>query len=214
MSRRIIDLSRTVRAGMPVFPGDPGVSLRPAAAQPPWQVTQLELGTHTGTHIDAAAHYVPGGTTIDEYPLERFVLTGRVAPVDAGEASPVEWPALAEALPDDLAGGAVLLRTGWDRHWGEALAPRHPYLSAAAAEGLVERGAGLVGTDALNVDATELGTTHAHAILLGADVLIVENLRGLDSLEPGRPYPCSFVPLRLDRADGSPIRAYALSDDE
>ena len=209
----IVDLSHALETGMPIFPGDPGVELVSAGAEPPWQVTLLRMGTHSGTHIDAASHYLPGGRTIDDYPLERFVLPAYVVPAEAGEGAAIEWPPLAAALPDSIEGAAVLLHTGWDGHWGTPRALRHPYLSAAAAAGLVERGARLVGTDALNVDATEGGTTHAHAALLGADVLIVENLTGLDALEPGRPYICAFVPLQLARADGSPIRAYAIVEE-
>jgi arylformamidase len=207
-----MDLSRTVHPGMPVFPQDPEVTFEPAAAMPPWRVTRLSLGTHTGTHIDAAAHYVAGGATIDAYPLERFLLRAYVIPLDCGAGDAVTWPDLAAALPHDVFGSAVLLRTGWDRHWGQDLALRHPYLAEDAARGLVTRGVGLVGTDALNVDGTAVGTTHAHEILLGADVLIVENLTRLDALQPGRPYTCAFVPLRLEGADGSPIRAYAFTD--
>lgn len=209
----IVDLSHALETGMPVFPGDPLVAFTPEVAEAPWQVTLLRLGTHSGTHIDAASHYVSGGRTIDDYPLERFVLPAYVVPAEAGEGAAIEWPPLAALLPDDLAGAAVLLHTGWDRHWGEDRATAHPYLSAETAAQLVAHGAGLVGTDALNVDATERPTTHAHAALLGADVLIVENLTGLDVLEPGRPHMCAFVPLKLARADGSPIRAYAIVEE-
>ena len=208
-----VDLTQPVRPGMPVFPEDPEVSFGAAAAMPPWRVTRLSLGTHSGTHIDAAAHYVPGGATIDSYPLARFVLPAHVVPVEAGAGEAVAWSALAGHLPDELDSCAVLLRTGWDRHWGEDLALEHPYLAKDAAHGLVERGATLVGTDALNVDGTAAGTTHAHEVLLGADVLIVENLTRLEELQPGRACICAFVPLRLEGADGSPIRAYALPGD-
>jgi arylformamidase len=210
----IIDLSHALRSGMPVFPDDPEVVFGAVEQAAPWRVTRLGLGTHSGTHIDAASHFVPGGTTIDGYPLERFVVRAWVAPVDAAAGEAVGWTALETALPEDLAGGAVLLRTGWDRFWGAAAALTHPYLSEAAATGLVERGASLVGTDTFNVDDSVRGTTHAHAVLLGADVLIVENLTGLDALSPGRPYTCAFVPLRLEGADGSPVRAYAFAGDD
>ncbi len=210
----LIDLSHPIRPGMPVFPEDPEVSFEPAGALAPWQVTRLSLGTHSGTHIDAASHYVPGGTTIDRYPLERFVLPSYLAPVRAAAGEEVHWPSLEPVLPDDLHGRGVLIHTGWDRYWGEDESVAHPYLGADAAAGLVARGAALVGTDALNVDATAGGTTHAHAALLGADVLIVENLTGLDALRPGRPYMCAFVPLRLEGADGSPVRAYAIAGDD
>lgn len=212
--RRLIDLSHPLRTGMPVFPEDPAVVMEPAGALEPWRVTQVTMGTHSGTHIDAASHYVPGGETIDRYPLERFVLPACVAPVTAEAGEAVGWAALQRVLPAGVAGRAVLVHTGWDRHWGEEAALAHPYLGADAAAGLVAAGVTLVGTDALNVDATGLGTTHAHDALLGADVLIVENLTGLGQLQPGSWYPCSFVPLRLEGADGSPIRAYAIAGDE
>ncbi|HEX5642744.1 MAG TPA: cyclase family protein, partial [Thermoleophilia bacterium] len=141
--RAFIDLSRPLHPGMPVFPEDPEVAFAPAAALEPWRVTRLSLGTHSGTHIDAASHYIPGGSTIDAYPLERFVLPSFVVPVAAGEDQAVEWPDLAATLPDSLDGAAVLLHTGWDRHWGSPRALRHPFLSEAAAAGLVDRGAGL-----------------------------------------------------------------------
>lgn len=209
----LIDLSQDVRTGMPVFPGDPAVTLRPAGALAPWRVSELTLGTHSGTHIDAAVHYVPCGSTIDAYPLERFILPAYVAPVAVGQGTAIDWPTLSCLLPADLSGCAVLLATGWDRYWGDETAVRHPFLSEAGAEGLIERGVGLVGTDALNVDATQPATTHAHAALLGADILIVENLTNLGALSPGRPHTCAFVPLKLAGADGSPIRAYAFAGD-
>jgi arylformamidase len=209
----LVDLTQPLHTGMPVFPEDPEVVFAPASAMPPWRVTKLALGTHSGTHVDAASHYVPGGATIAEYPLERFLLTAHVVAVEAAAGEAISWPALGAALPEDLTGRAVLLHTGWDRFWGEAAALDHPFLSDEAARGLVGRGVALVGTDALNVDATAAGTTHAHEALLGADVLIVENLTRLEALEPGRPCTCAFVPLRLEGADGSPIRAFAFPGD-
>lgn len=211
--RRVIDLSHGLRTGMPVFPGDPAVSVVAASGADPWHVSKLELGTHSGTHVDAASHYVPGGRTIDRYPLDRFLLPAYVVEIDVSEGTAIEWPALAGVLPADLSGTAVLLHTGWDQLWGRSGSLRHPYLAESACIGLVEAGVGLVGTDALNVDATDPATTHAHAILLAADVLIVENLSRLSALEPGRAYACAFVPLKLENADGSPVRAYAFVGD-
>lgn len=74
---------------------------------------------------------------------------------------------------------------------------------------MVRGGVSLVGMDALNIDLTEQATDHAHATLLGNDVLIVENLRGLHQLSPGVVYQCSFLPLALSGLDGSPVRAIA-----
>jgi len=205
----LLDLSHAVHEGMPVFPGDPQVHLASAGATPPWSVTELTLGSHSGTHIDAAAHYVPGGATIDEYQLERFVLECVVVHLQTREEQPIRWDEIAAGLPAEPAGRGVLLHTGWDAHWGEAEAERHPFLSEDAALRLTAAGVGLVGTDALNVDATSAPTTEVHAALLGADVLIVENLTNLGELPGGALHRCAFVPLKLAGGDGSPIRAYA-----
>lgn len=160
---RLLDLSRRLETGTPVFPGDPPVELAPAGAEPPWRVMRLHLGTHSGTHIDAASHYVPEGRTIDEYPLERFVLDAYVVHLDVGAEAAISWEDIVAQLPGDLTGAGVLLHTGWDPHWGDGEATRHPYLSEDAADRLAASGVTLVGTDALNVDGTARPTTYAHA---------------------------------------------------
>lgn len=205
----LVDLSRALGTGMPVFPGDPDVVIGAGGAAPPWQVSRLELGTHSGTHIDAASHYVPDGASIDTYPLERFVLDCAVAHLAAGLGEAIGWDEVAAALPAQPAGRGLLLHTGWDERWGGPEATRHPFLAGDAARRLAAAGVGLVGTDALNVDATQGGGTDVHEALLGGDVLIVENLTNLGSLEGGRLHRCAFLPLKLAGCDGSPIRAVA-----
>jgi len=206
----LVDLSHTLGPGTPVFPGDPVVAMGDAGQEPPWRVTALRLGTHSGTHMDAAAHFLTGGATIDSYALERFVLECVVIHVTASAGTALAWDDLAAGLPAEPAGRGVLLHTGWDAHFGTDEAWRHPYLTDDAAQRLAACGVGLVGTDAFNVDASQGGSgTGVHAALLGADVLIVENLTDLDRLQGGTLYTCAFVPLKLAGCDGSPIRAFA-----
>jgi len=196
---------------MPVYPGDPEPRLQPGAGiAAPWKVSELHLGTHTGTHIDAPAHFFPNGKTIDDYSPARFVLPGLVTPwLDLAEDEPVRWEKLADVLAVLPKGSAVLIQTGWDRFWGTERYFRHPFLAPETAKGLVAAGVSVVGIDAPNVDSTVQGTSHAHEILLGNDVLIVENLARLGQLKPGRLYQFSFLPLRLSGLDGSPVRAVA-----
>ena len=66
-----LDLSHQIENGMTYFPGDPEPYIAPADAPPPWRVTQLHIGTHVGTHIDAASHFIPHGKTISQYPLDK-----------------------------------------------------------------------------------------------------------------------------------------------
>jgi arylformamidase len=206
----LVDLSHVLETGTPVFPGDPEVTVAAAPSEPPWRLTKLRLGSHSGTHMDAASHFIDDGRTIDQYPLERFVLVAHVVHLEAGPLARIEWSDLAGQLPAELRDRGVLLHTGWDREWGDDDAMgTHPFLTADAASRLAAAGVTLVGTDALNVDGTDEPTTGVHEVLLGADVLVVENLTNLGALAAGRPYRCAFVPLRLSGADGSPVRAFA-----
>ncbi len=205
-----IDLSHSIENGMSYFPGDPEPRILPANVAPPWRVTQLNIGTHTGTHIDAASHFVPNGKTIDQYSLERFLLPGIVVPVlERNDDEPINAGAFNEYFAVLPAHGAVLIHTGWDRYWKTGRYLRHPYLLQEAVQLLVDAGVNIVGIDALNVDSTVQGTDDAHATLLRDDVLIVENLTRLHQLLPGVVYQFSFLPLALSELDGSPIRATA-----
>jgi arylformamidase len=205
------DLSQPVESGMTIFPGDPLPVIQPAMGMTaPWQVSELHLGTHTGTHIDSASHYIPNGKTIDQYPMERFILPGVViAPPDLSEDQPIYVELIAGELKKIPKGGAVIIQTKWDQYWKTDRYLRHPNLSAEAAARLAQAGASLVGIDALNVDSTVQSTNHVHQILLEKDILIVENLAHLTRLQPGRLYQFSFLPIYLPEMDGSPIRAVA-----
>ena len=205
----IYDLSQRIENGMTFYPGDPEPQIGPAEGAAPWRVSELRMGTHTGTHIDAPSHFFPNGRTIDQYPLSRFLLPGMVAAATQANDAPIEWETLTESLPFLPPEGALLIRTGWDRFWGTEQYFRHPFLSVEAARSLAACGVNLIGIDALNVDSTLQGTMHAHEILLGSDILIVENLAGLGQLQPGVSYQCSFFPLHLAGLDGSPVRAVA-----
>jgi len=209
-----IDLSQPVQPGMTIFPGDPPPSFRPAAGvSVPWRVTELHLGTHTGTHIDAASHYVAHGTTIDQYPLERLILPGLVVDTPGlADDQAIEPGVFSGALRGLPKGGAVLIRTGWDRFWNTERYLRHPYLAVEAAQGLAEANAGLVGIDALNVDSTAQAMEQVHRLLLGQDILVVENLAHLNGLQPGKLYQFSFLPILMPGLDGSPVRAVAWSN--
>jgi len=208
---KLFDLSHRIENGMTFFPGDPKPRIEPAdAASRPWRVSELHLGTHTGTHVDAAFHFFPESKTIDQYPVERFVLPGLVVRAfDLDDDQPIGVKLLANALSLLPKGGGVVIRTDWDRFWRTERYMRHPYLTSEAAKELVAAGAGLVGIDALNVDSTVQKTCHAHQILLGNDILIVENLTRLAQLNLGTVYQFSFLPLLLPGLDGAPVRAVA-----
>lgn len=212
----LIDLSHPIIAGMPVLPGDPQVRISPALtiAADGVAVAAIACGSQTGTHIDAPAHLVPGGRTIDQVSLDELV--GEALVLDPAVPAPC---AGREALTPERLGLArfdavprmVLVRTGWDRCFGEPRYLQHPYLTREAAAALWRLGMRVLGIDAPSPDRTppagEPLDLAVHEIVLGGDGLIIENLRGLDAL-PERAH-VGFFPLPLQGTDGAPVRAVA-----
>jgi kynurenine formamidase len=200
---------------MQVYPGDPGVDLGLALelVRDGVDVTQLHLGSHTGTHLDAPSHTVPGGRTTGRVGLDELV----------GEALVVHLEGLAPRQRyglDELAsalGGEVPRRvpqivvvdTGWASRFGTDAALEHPALDPDAAAELLRRGMRLLAVDTLSPDPTGGDGFPVHDVVLGGDALIVENLTGLEGL-PER-VRIGFFPLPID-ADGAPVRAVAFTD--
>lgn len=226
MSLRAIDLTHPVATGMPVYPGDPEVRIDRAlsVAEDGVEVASLALGSHSGTHLDAPSHSIPGGRTVDELPLEWLSGAARVLRASAPPSSEI-GPGDLE-LPDRLP-LIVCVATGWDRWFtsegfasGEAR--RHPWIAPALAQELWRRGARVLGVDALSPDPTRdqaagSGTTSpddagasempVHEFWLGGGGIIVENLARLDLVSDDT--EMSLLPLCLAGVDGSPIRAVA-----
>jgi kynurenine formamidase len=209
------ELSHRITSGMQVYPGDPGVDLGLALelVRDGVDVTQLHLGSHTGTHLDAPSHTVPGGRTTGRVGLDELV----------GEALVVHLEGLAPRQRyglDELAsalGGEVPRRvpqivvvdTGWASRFGTDAALEHPALDPDAAAELLRRGMRLLAVDTLSPDPTGGDGFPVHDVVLGGDALIVENLTGLEGL-PER-VRIGFFPLPID-ADGAPVRAVAFTD--
>jgi len=210
---RVVDLSHPVRSGMPVYPGDPEVAVLPhrRLAEDGYVVHEVCMGSQSGTHVDAPMHFISGGAAITDLPPERFLGFGHI--VDCTGLAADE-PVPLERLPEagDLGPASiVLLHTGWSRHWGDDRYRAHPFLSAAGAEAILALSIGLIGIDALSVDPTSgnRGSFPAHDLLLGAGVLIAENLTGLAQVTWPNPF-LSLLPLPLSGVDGAPVRAIAM----
>ncbi|MGI8333035.1 cyclase family protein [Actinomadura scrupuli] len=210
---RLVDLSVPIETGMPVYPGDPEVTIGPAltTAADGVNVLGLHLGSQSGTHVDAPFHIDDTLPTLGDLPLERFV--GPAAVVDA-RGLPPRSPIGPSALePAAREGTIVLVATGWSAHWGTDAYVAHPYLTEEAAALLVAAGVRTVGIDALSVDPTPAREFPAHRVLCGAHAVIAENLTGLgtllDAQAAGRPIEVSLLPIRLPGADGAPVRAVA-----
>jgi arylformamidase len=198
----VIDISVAVRPGMVIYPGDPDVRLERVssiAEGAPANLSRLDFGVHSGTHVDAPLHFIEGGAGAEELSLD--VLVGSALVVDARGADVLDAAAVG---PVAAGTERVLFRTRnselWARH---EFVEDHVSLTADGAAALVERGVRLVGIDYLSV-----GDESAHHALLGAGVVVVESL-DLRDVEPGR-YTLVCAPLKLVGSDGAPARALLL----
>jgi arylformamidase len=200
---RIHDVTVPLVPGMLAYPGDPPFEIEPVAPAggAPYRLSRMVLTTHTGTHVDAPAHFIAGGSTVDQLPLE--ILLGKARVVELSARERVERAHLeALDLSDDL---RVLLKT---RMSGQALKPHyqedHVYLTADAAHYLAQAGIKLVGFDYLSIDRSDSADFPSHHALLGAGVIVVEGL-DLSEVEPGE-YDMACLPLRLGGGDAAPAR--------
>jgi kynurenine formamidase len=173
-----------------------------------FQIATYELGSNTGTYVDAPFHRHPGAPDLADLPLEKLAdLPGVV--VQGVEEGSVPWQAF-EGF--DLRGKAVLVRTGWSRRWGDAGYFRSgPYLGEEVCRKLVEAGATLVGIDCANIDNMSDPVRPAHTILLAANCPIVEHLRDLDQL-PDEGFRFFAVPPAIEKGTSFVVRAFAILD--
>jgi arylformamidase len=212
-----IDLSHVIEDGMVTYPGLPGpvicdflsreASRANYAPGTEFQIGMIELCSNTGTYIDTPFHRYAAGTDLADLPLDRLAELDAVVVDVSGQAGrAVDRNQL---LPYDVRGKAVLVRTGWDRHWRtDAYFHGHPFLTAAAAEHLAAEGATLAGIDSLNIDDTSGGERPAHSTLLAAGIPICEHLTNLAAL-PVQGFRFSAVPPRVRGMGTFPVRAYA-----
>jgi arylformamidase len=201
---RWIDVTVPVRDGMVVYEGDPTVRVTrrlSIAAGDPANVSEIRLGSHTGTHVDAPAHFLPGAPTLDALPLD--VLIGPALVVETDAAPVIGREACARL---DLAGvERLVFKTRNSALWRrDAFARDYVALDEAAARHLVAAGVRLVGIDYLSIEPFRAPGHPVHRRLLEAGVVILEGL-DLSAVAAG-PYHLVCLPLRLAGGDGAPCR--------
>lgn len=201
-----IDVSVPIRPGIAIFEGDPAFRLERVASIDEGaicNVSRLEMGVHTGTHLDAPVHFVEGAGASESIPLDALIGPAWVVDATAVDGT-VEAGDLA-ALDIPVTETRLLLKTPNSRLWGEAaFSSAFIGLSEGAARFLVDRGACLVAADYLSI-APFGDPAPTHRALLAAGVVILEGL-DLRAVDPG-PVDLLCLPLRLDASDGVPARA-------
>jgi len=213
---RVVDLTHAFRNGMPVFPGLPSPAFEPIARveDDGYAMTSYSMLNHIGTHIDAPAHQIAGGDTLDEIALNRLV-TDAVC-IDVSHRDPHGPIPLAELEPhlDKIReGDIVLLYSDNSRNYGsDAYWTGWSYPDAEASRALIERGISAIGFDGPSADPVDSTTMDLHRIWLGAGRMILENVANLDQL----PERASVVvaPMKVAGANGAPVRIFALLEEE
>ena len=207
----IIDLSPTVSPDLPVWPGDPAVRITRVAsldAGDGFNLSELALSAHTGTHVDAPAHYLPDGAGVDALPLD--ALAGPALVVETGDANGITADLLA-SLPIPAGTERLLFRTRNSLRRLLASSEFHTDFVAVTSDGadwLVKRGVRLVGIDYFSIAPWD-DLVPTHQTLLRAGVVIVEGLN-LADVSPGT-YEFVCLPLKLKDADGAPARAILIA---
>lgn len=208
---RFIDLTHVVQPGMTVFPGTepPVFDVGSSIEADGYSEKKITMFSHTGTHMDAPAHIIPGALTLDQFDIEQF--GGKACVVDVSDlgTAKIEVSDLETHAEAIEACDFVILRSGWSRLWeSEEYFHSFPVLSPEAAEWLVEAGIKGLGIDMISVDEVDSTELTVHNILLSANLVIIENLTNLELL-PDSVFSFYCFPLRIDQADGSPVRAVA-----
>lgn len=212
---RLIELNHIIEDGMATYKGLPGPvicdfltredSRALYAPGTEFAIGRIDLVANTGTYLDTPFHRFADGADLAHIALEQ--VTGLPGLVIASVDTAIGPGVFAGRV---VTGHAVLVHTGWDRHWrSEAYFSGHPYLTPDAAEYLREAGAALVGIDSHNIDDTSGNTRPVHATLLGAGIPIVEHLTGLAEL-PASGFIFNAAPPRIRGLGTFPVRAHAM----
>ena len=215
----LLDVSHRLSTGMPVVAPLPEVRVEPflrLADGKPLNISMLTFASHAGTHIDAPAHAFEGAATIDQIPVERFRAPAVVAAVHASVHRRVTVADILEAAPAPRRGDMLFISTGWDEEYGTPGYFDHPALDEEVGDWAVQEGLSMVGTDTLTpelpVARRPAGFAFPlHRTLLGNDVLIAENLRGLRPASGQRVMAYAF-PVLIEAGDAGPARVVLDTD--
>jgi len=214
MDKALVDLSHVIEHGMVTYRGLPAPHIcdywtrEESAANyddgSSFQIGRIDMVANTGTYVDAPFHRFADGADLAGLRLDQ--LAGLEGALVRTDATAIDADAFAGL---DVAGKAVLVATGWSRHWRtDAYFENHPFLTEAAARLLAERKAALVGIDSSNIDDTSVRARPAHTILLGVGIPICHHLTHLSAL-PADNCRYSAVPPKVARMGTFPVRAFA-----
>lgn len=207
-----IDLSHPIEDKMPVFPGTPEVGIKQFSTveKDAYAEKELAFATHIGTHMDAPAHMISGGKTLDQFQVSDFTGRAFIIAFSHDDLDGMEQEAYLSQFENEIReADFIILKTNWSEKWGsEDYFKDYPALDKSGAEYLVSFRITGIGLDAISIDQHSNEKYDAHHVVLGNEILIIENLTGLDKIRS--PFFNLYAfPLKIVDTDGSPIRAVA-----
>lgn len=214
----IVDLSHTIEAGMVTYKGLPAPlisdylsredSRNSYTENTEFHIGKIDMVANTGTYIDSPFHRYPSGNDLSQMPIHSVVnLEGVLVRLSDSHGRSMTKESL---MGINFKDKAVLIHTGWDKHWGtDHYFGAHPFLTRDAADYLKDNGAALVGIDSFNIDDTQDGSRPVHTILLGANIPIIEHLTNLSHL-PDIGFKLFAAPPKIVGLGSFPVRVFAI----
>lgn len=212
---KIIDLTHTIKENMPVFPETepPKLSFVSTLEKDGFRETLLKMYSHTGTHMDAPAHVINNGVTLDKFSGNKFIGIGIVvdcSDLSEGDKIDISYINKYKGIIEDAE--FVLFKTGWDKYWDtEKYYSKFPIISEEVADYLVNSKKKGIGLDVISIDSIESEDLPIHNKVLKHNLVIIENLCNLDQIGSNLFTLCA-LPLKFINSDGAPTRVIAIVD--
>lgn len=205
----MIDLTHRLNNNITVYPGTehPKFEQKSTIKADGYAELNISMRTHTGTHIDAPCHIIPDARSLDEFPIEQFI--GPAIVIDCSKEDSITLDFL-KAKKDEIERcDFVLFYTSWQHKWNsDEYLSDFPTLTVDATKWLIQFDLKAIGFDHISADKMESTDLPIHNLLLENEILIIENLNNLDKLI-GMEFELNCIPLKIENADGSPVRAFA-----
>ncbi len=212
---KILDLTHTITNDMTIFPGgkQPENQVICNVKEDGYKVTQININSHNGTHMDAPAHVLENGITLDKLDVINFV--GMAALIDCSdldEGNIIEYDYIEKNKEIIEKAEFIVFKTNWSKYWNtEKYLGNYPIISEEVIDYVISNKKKGLAFDTISVDSIDNAKLEKHHRLLSNNILIFENLTNLDLIDTNLFVFCA-LPLKFENSDGAPIRAIAMLD--
>ena len=215
--RKVIDLTHTISADMPVYPGteQPKLTVANTYEKDGFRETLLTMFSHTGTHMDAPAHIFPDRTTLDSFDGSQFVGAGLVIDCrDLKEGDRITMYRINAVRDKADKADFILFNMGWDKKWNTPdYFGNYPYITSEVAQYMIDTKKKGVGLDVIGIDPiADANLTIHRQLFINSEIVVIENLKDLDKIGNDL-FTFAALPLKFNNADGAPVRAVAIIEE-